>query len=843
MTRPTALAVFAGLVLAAAACARPSGSASSARGVSAKSLQVATPIAAYGGVLHGVDAASPELRAALVDAAQVLGEVTEVPFAVTEASAADGIVLMRSKGAGAPQADVSRLEGRGPEAFVIRSTDRRSLTITANADAGLINGIYYYLQRIGCRWFFPGDAWTVLPKRRDVTLKIDEVVAPAFRQRLFSGTGGFGGATPVDPRRQMSVRWDTWKRRNGFGGEFQLGGHTYEAFNTAHREVLEAHPEYLALVAGKRRPWAPSTKLCVSNPHVVELYTEDRLKLLRRHVKAQPDGPSSFAISVDPSDGSGFCECEKCRKIGSGSASDQAFYLANQVAKAVSQEMPGRRVSLYAYADHAAVPTIPLEPNVYVSVIPEAFQRTGLSPEDFIAAWRQKAGTLSLYTYWSIPDWSSDLPTFDFTTTPREKIRYWHDHGIEGVAFETTYAAGAMGIGLYLASRLLWNPATDDAALLREFYELAFGPAKASMQRMLERWAKHFTLSEYEIGLSARDLAEARRAAARNPAVLRRIGDYDAYLEYIAEWLAYQDAPKNTPERIEHARAVLATIFRGYDSAMVHAYRIQELVADRYEKGSSLRAEFNPKISDASGWKLLSAPSASAKRLEARYPAAPLPQVWVSDDLVAPRSSSVATEPATAAPVLFAGTTEFEIEVPVGVKSLEFQLKVQKAPTTPGNTVIVRRVGGASLFQDIVPADGEAHRLAIPLETPGRYIVRVEDQKTTFFFTPPAGLPCIFRKFLSPSLSPPVYFLIPKGLRKAAIFAHGAKPIEIHDADGRLVPTQGRRVVMFDVPPGQDGRVWSFRNYKGWEPVRMLNLPQVFALSPGALLVPSSELR
>lgn len=66
---------------------------------------------------------------------------------------------------------------------------------------------------------------------------------------------------------------------------------------------------------------------------------------------------------------------------------------------------------------------------------------------------------------------------------------------------------------------------------------------------------------------------------------------------------------------------------------------------------------------------------------------------------------------------------------------------------------------------------------------------------------------------------------------------------EIRDPDGRPVPTRGSRVVMFDVPPGEDGKVWSFRNYKGWEQVRMLNLPQVFALSPGALLVPSSERR
>jgi hypothetical protein len=63
-------------------------------------------------------------------------------------------------------------------------------------------------------------------------------------------------------------------------------------------------------------------------------------------------------------------------------------------------------------------------------------------------------------------------------------------------------------------------------------------------------------------------------------------------------------------------------------------------------------------------------------------------------------------------------------------------------------------------------------------------------------------------------------------------------PIEVRDNDGRVVPQQGDRVLIMDVPAGQDGKVWSLKGYKGWEPIRMLNLPQVFAQSPDALLEP-----
>src|SRR6185369_5472406 len=136
----------------------------------------------------------------------------------------------------------------------------------------------------------------------------------------------------------------------------------------------------------------------------------------------------------------------KCALIGAGTESDQTFYLANQVAKAVAKEFPGRYVSLLAYAGHAAPPSIPLEPNVFVTVVPEAFQRTGMSPPALIAAWQPRAKRLGAYTYWSTPDWAQDLPTFDWRNTPVQSIRAWHAAGMESVGLETSNGIGAVGI-------------------------------------------------------------------------------------------------------------------------------------------------------------------------------------------------------------------------------------------------------------------------------------------------------------------------------------------------------------------------------------------------------------
>jgi hypothetical protein len=48
---------------------------------------------------------------------------------------------------------------------------------------------------------------------------------------------------PNDPRGELQDRWADWQRRNRFGGEFLLAGHSWEAFNLQHRDVLQKHPE------------------------------------------------------------------------------------------------------------------------------------------------------------------------------------------------------------------------------------------------------------------------------------------------------------------------------------------------------------------------------------------------------------------------------------------------------------------------------------------------------------------------------------------------------------------------------------------------------------------------
>ena len=111
-----------------------------------------------------------------------------------------GIYLVLTTSPAAPADAVTKLKGKGREPFVIRSKDENNLWIISNGEEGLSHGVYFYLEQLGCHWFMPNEKWTVIPKRQDVAIKADRLVAPVFKLRDFFGTGGFGGAAPYDPK-------------------------------------------------------------------------------------------------------------------------------------------------------------------------------------------------------------------------------------------------------------------------------------------------------------------------------------------------------------------------------------------------------------------------------------------------------------------------------------------------------------------------------------------------------------------------------------------------------------------------------------------------------------------
>jgi len=798
----------------------------------------------YGSEIVIPETAPRVIANAAEDLAAHLSRATGKSFSIGSA-ASRGIFLFTSGSRNVPASIVSALKGKGKEAFLLRSEGKNRLWIVGNSASGVEHGVYTYLDRLGFRWFFPSEEWTVIPSLKSIAVEANFVSSPAFHQRDFFGTGGYGGRLPVDPEMTMQKRVETWKRRNLLGGEIRIFGHAGEAFNMAHKQELIAHPEYLAEIGGKRQEWSPGTKPCYSNPGLIDLYVKDRLAAFKGLYEQDPDGPSSFAVSVEPSDGGGHCECAECRKIGS--VSDRVFSLANRVARAIATAYPGRHVSLFAYNEHAAVPSIPLEPNVYVSIVPYGFQRTGMSPEELIEAWGKKVKQMGIYDYWSIPDWSQNMPDMDFIKTPAEKIRFWHKNNVYGFLGESTTSTGSMGVAWYLSSRLLWNPDVDVKVLLDDFYTKAFGQSAAPMKRMLERWASGFYLSNHELALSCRDLIEADRLC-KSKDVMARIDDYKRYVQYLRLWYEYTSAKPDTGERRKAVRDLLFWIWRNYDSPMIQTFRMHQLVVNRYEsRDIELAKEFDFKNVDF--WKTLTPVThdelnAVMDTCKQKYEPLNFESRQYSDNLVPLKEGHGlpgAQKDSYVHLYYMWGQYNFVFMVPEDNPSLTFIMQVGKMPSSyPGDRFTIRDASKQKIFTLTIPADAQPHEIKVPFARPGRYYLEIYDQKASFNLDVPKGIPFVATdRIVLADVTARVYFYVPDGLKTFAMYTNSATPLKIFDSQGRQQQYQGNNLIVVQVPQGEDGKIWYLTGHKsyGASPI-FLNIPKIYAWDADAMMIP-----
>ena len=491
--------------------------------------------------------ASPRIRAAAATLADYLQRISGAKFQVIEGDQMQGLLV-----------------GLAPGWEKAGVLDRENYYLNCYGDAGCLWGmselavehaVWDFLGHLGYRQFFPGKNWEVVPHREELSIMIRDPAAASPDYHARSIWYGYG---PAPYAREAYADWCA-KNRAVQGIQLR-SGHAYDGILHRHKSEFAAHPEYLGLLDGERK----STKFCISNPGLRKLAVDDAL--------AQFAADSTLeSVSVDPSDGGGWCECQACAKLGS--VSDRAVTLANEVADAVRAKYGDKFVGMYAYNYHAPPPSIRVHPGVVISVA-TAFIKGDFTVEQLMAGWQKAGATVGIREYYSVHPWDRDLPGHSRGSNLeylRTTIPQFYKFGARFLSAESSDNWGPNGLGYYLAARMLWNvnEAKNVDALVDDFLEKSFGPAKEPMTKFyrLIDGGHHPLLSDDLVGRMYRFLAEAGEKID-DPAIRARLDDLVLYTGYVDKWMDYQAA--SGPARQEAFEKLLHHCWRMRESSMVH---------------------------------------------------------------------------------------------------------------------------------------------------------------------------------------------------------------------------------------------------------------------------------
>ncbi len=541
---------------------------------------------------------------------RICGKQMSVKRGVGRRTAPSVVVGTLATLADVPAAIRMALDARSEaEAFWI-GTDGGNLWIVGKNDTGELRGAYRFLEsKLGVRWFKvatkddPGD---YVPESKTIELEdFSECRAPRFPIRRLDQTGSWGNRIP---RQGMTLAnrlgFQTYPAYGGrvpfekpqsepgafFGPRIMHrlqdhgGGHTTISDAIPTEKYFATHPEYFALVDGKRRK---DHFYCLTNPDVATLTASN---IIARFGRDGGRGQYHFGQTDSVH---GFCACARCREAAGADASvddvSRSFGLfVKDVAARVWRACPEADLSLWAYSTYRRYTGVEQDPRMRIWYTtharchahalddPACVDNAAIFRE--IQQWHTPGREIYFYDYLTC---TPNLYTCNEAVEAHD-IRLYDRMGFVGWKNEAPFTDARYDAKdsrhpevfpsnwqwLYVAGHLLWDPKEDWAALLADAESKYYGAAYAAMRGYhAERrrlWAKPGPCMGYPRGDSRRPLLlsepgakerllafldDAEKLAAGDALRLNRVRQDRAWLEKY--WIL-----PNARIREEEARAI-----------------------------------------------------------------------------------------------------------------------------------------------------------------------------------------------------------------------------------------------------------------------------------------------
>ena len=723
------------------------------------------------------------------------------------------------------------------EHYLIRSTEK-SLYLLGTTDLAVSHAVWDFLHRLGYRQFFPGETWEYIPKIADVKIAADDFEEPAFYARKIWYNWGLWGYNEVP--------YQDWCRRNRMVKGFDLqSGHAYEGIMAANRAEFEKHPEYFAVIDGKRTTTWNDQKFCISNPGLRKLVVDYAVREFEKN-------PNRDSISMDPSDGGGWCQCEECAKLGS--PSNRVVLLASEVADAVNKLDLGEKVvGFYAYNEHSLPPTIRV-PKATIPSVTTAFLQGGLNFDQVLEGWQsQGAERIGTYDYLSVVVWDWNMPREgkgSRLVQLSEFLPLIHEKGVRFYDAESGDCWGPCGLGYYFVSRVLWDieEAKNRDEIVEDFLEKCFGPAKEPMRKFYR--LLHFDHQRRPISdLAGRmylQISEARKLTA-DPKILKRLDDLTLYTRHVELYgnFAAKGGPRDDVTR--HA-------YRMRKTMMIHSYGFLCRFIGQQETLAPNNPLFNDTPYSESEIALF-----LAEGLKNNTPSDPgFEGVVYSKKLVpAAKALHLPDTPQGYFPTDSQDRQVYLVYLPADRKELELKITVRplwKLRTTkismysPNEVTVQTPVAEVENYS----ADNTEHTILLKSPFDGLHDIVVLDGGDFTNIAWPVGLPVTVESDINSSHTLThfrgnwtLYFYVPKRTKQiggwaSRIASWAPRTIgKLLDPEGKIRYDFGEHEegwFCVEVPEGMDGKVWKFQDNNGQR--LLMTVPPYLARSAQELLLP-----
>jgi len=405
-----------------------------------------------------------------------------------------------------------KLQTQSEDEVLIRAYGQ-TLYIVGPTERAALYAVYTFLDEVaGVRWLWPGETGERIPKTPSLTMP-DAVIsqAPGIKYRSLAISG-----------KHYDDDVQTWMARNrlnidniqpGFTKEYlsnskkkgfqvRFAGHSV----TLPKQILEAHPEYVALTGGLRKSVSShGAHLCWSNPGV----QKELIKTISERIQSNPEVDIMALYTADQWQ---YCECDACIAMAKD-VSTRWQRLSAILLKELRQEHPKVKFWTLAYALYRPVPSFVADYDHIGYALSNASYRhllgsgnpTSKEALSQIEKWREKGGRMGLRTYEMIP--VNDPRVFiPLVTYIADEMAYAKAHQL------TSYSGEILCYGwreaeapelqnwnvnrmnVYTAARAMWNPDITAKSLIEEWCGYAYGPAAAAMaeyyHRLENAWRK-----------------------------------------------------------------------------------------------------------------------------------------------------------------------------------------------------------------------------------------------------------------------------------------------------------------------------------------------------------------